>query len=129
MRRGFVTVSFLASVLVLGCGAPVESTATVTSWLDSRAGGTAVNVAGSWTDREWGTTYFQQAGNRLTGKVGAYVAYGSINGYVVSLALYSGGALYYTATLQMSQEGVLAGKYFRTTRQEEGWPMVLTRAM
>lgn len=128
MVQRFVLTSWLLCVALSSCGAPAEPPDTVNRWLDSRAGVSALNLGGAWTDSDWGSTYFQQHGNRLSGKLGAYTIYGSISGIVVSLAIYSGGVLNYTATLQMTPDGALLGKYFRTTQQTDGWPILLRRA-
>ncbi len=86
-----------------------------------------MNVSGAWKDRAWGSTYLRQCGSSVTGKVGSYNVYGRINGRVLSLSLWSNGAQYYTATLALDQHNILIGKYYRTTRQAYGWPMMLRR--
>ena len=104
---------------------PSEPRETIVRWLRSRTGPVGMDIGGAWTDTDWGSCYFRQNGSYVTGKVGDYVAYGRINGCVLSLSLWYNGAQYYTATLTLDRPGLLVGKYYRTTLQQTGWPMML----
>ena len=107
---------------------PPESRETISHWLRSRTGPAQMNVAGAWKDPQWGSTFLRQCNSSVTGKLGDYNVYGRINGRVLSVSLWYNGAQYYTATLVLQQPHVLIGRYYKTTRQVYGWPIMLKRS-
>ncbi len=127
MKIKIVLCAFILAVPTVSCGVQ-ESRETISTWLRARTGPAHINVAGAWKNREWGSTYLRQCGSSVTGKLGAYNVYGRINGRVLSVSLWYNGAQYYTATLVLEQQNVLIGKYYKTTRQAYGWPMMLKRS-
>lgn len=65
--------------------------------------------------------------NILSGAIGNYVIEGVVSGNKVYLVFLSGGVVYYTARLEMFEDGVLRGKYFDSDDKEQanGYPTSL----
>ncbi len=128
-------VCFFLLLLVACTGAMKQS--EVDPWLRNMAGQEPprLELTGKWRDAKgnavfgWGEGYLRQHHNQLEGVIGNYNLKGRIAGDRVYLVFISGGAVYYTARLEMLEEGLLSGNYYdaRDKAQENGYPTMLER--
>ncbi len=135
--RSFWTVFLTLSVIfVISCAHQVLKQNEIDPWLNTISGGKPpeINVTGKWHDAE-GSTYFgwgegslRQEGNKINGAIGEYKIIGTVSGKTVYLVFLSGGTVYYTARLQMSQD-LLTGNYFKASdkEQKKGYPTSLAK--
>ena len=95
----------------------------------------AINVTGKWYDPNgnpvfgWGEGYLRQNQNNISGAIGNYIIEGRVSSKKVYLVFLSGGKVYYTARLEMFEDGVLNGSYFDAgdIKQAGGYPTSLAR--
>jgi len=91
---------------------------------------------GKWHDAQgsgffgWGEGYLRQEQNKISGAICGYDIKGVISGKIVYLVFLSGGAIYYTARLEMSQD-VLIGNYFKGNdrKQTKGYSISLEKTV
>lgn len=128
----------LMGVALISCTAGLKKS-EIDPWLTDISGShaPAVNVEGKWQDADvdpntpfgWGKGMLEQTNGSIEGHIGNYNVTGKVSGNKVYLVFLSGGSVYYTARLEMKQEGVLRGNYFNADdlAQENGTPMNLEK--
>ncbi len=96
----------------------------IDSWLSkSGAEPPTIDVTGKWHDAQgsgflgWGEGYLRQEQNKISGTIGGYDIKGVVSGKTVYLVFLSGGAVYFTARLELSQD-LLIGNYFGSDREQ-----------
>lgn len=70
-----------------------------------------INVTGVWESVDWGVATMNQAGDRVTGTIGAYNIVGRISGQTAYFAYMYKDKAYYKSVLIM-QNGILLGHYY-----------------
>jgi hypothetical protein len=137
--RAFSTVFLtLSLVFVISCAHGTLRQNEIDPWLDTIAGGKApeIDITGKWHDAEgstffgWGEGYLRQEGNKINGAIGNYNVKGIVSGKTAYLVFLSGGAVYYTARLEMFQD-LLTGNYFKADdkEQKKGYPTSFARTV
>ncbi|HUL22723.1 MAG TPA: hypothetical protein VLZ10_14800 [Thermodesulfobacteriota bacterium] len=102
-------------------------------WLSKIAGNDPpeINLTGKWRDTAgtgmltWGEGFLTQDQNKVTGVIGDYKVVGIVSGKKVYLVFLYGDRIYYTASLELSQQFVqdeLAGSYFKAKDREQKYP-------
>ena len=145
--RSFTTLFLtLSLILVTSCASTLRQN-EIDPWLNARSSGQPpqINITGRWHDAQetgsrgwgywgwgslgWGEGYLQQEGNKVTGAIGNYNVQGIVSGKTVYLVFLYGGSVHYTARLEMSQQGLLAGNYFKGNDrgQTTGYPALFAR--
>ena len=107
----------VASCAVVILGALMTSCLSldrVDSWLLSKKGSAAINVAGVWDAGPlmgggWGSANLGQRGDEVFGSIGMYSVTGVVNGENVYLVFLSGSRVYYSAQLSPGKDGSLTG--------------------
>ena len=90
----------VAVVLILSVGLSAKDLETTgKAWLDAHSEPAAVNVNGSWHEKDWGTVVLLQAeGSRdVTGDGDGWAATGVVSGKQVFLLFSDKGTVAYTA--------------------------------
>ena len=84
-------------------------------WLASKAksGSPEINIAGLWTNSDWGDSYFQQDGGRVSGTLGGYPVRGVVNQRAAYLVIYTSSRPAYTAVLWFESQDILVGSWAR----------------
>jgi hypothetical protein len=117
----------LSLVLVISCALKQKE---IDPWLNTISGGNPpeIDITGKWRDAGggwfgWGEGYLHQEQNKISGTIGDYNIKGVVSGKTVYLVFLYGGAVYYTARLEMFQD-LLTGNYFsaKDKEQKKGYP-------
>jgi len=101
----------------------------IDSWLTISGGEPPkIDITGRWADAGtgmfgWGEGYLRQEKNKISGAIGDYNIEGVVSGKTVYLVFLYGGAVHYTARLEMFQD-LLTGNYFTANdkKQKKGYP-------
>ena len=104
----------VAVVLILSVGLSAKDLETTgKAWLDAHSEPAAVNVNGSWHEKDWGTVVLLQAeGSRdVTGDGDGWAATGVVSGKQVFLLFSDKGTVAYTAQLTWESDKSLNGSY------------------
>lgn len=119
------------------CSSAVLKQEEIPHWLSQISTGAPpeIDLTGKWYDAHgnvvfgWGEGYLRQDQNSVSGAIGNYLIQGRVAGKTVYLVFLSGGAVYYTARLEMFEEGLLKGSYFDADdrAQTGGYPTALAR--
>jgi hypothetical protein len=115
-KKHFSLVLPLAMVLVLTVGLSAGDIETKgKTWLGSHSDAAAINVNGSWHEKEWGTvTLTQSEGSRdVTGDGDRWDITGVVSGNQVFLLFSHKGKVTYTAKLTSQSDGSLDGSYLK----------------
>jgi len=80
-------------------------------WLGSFNQPAGLNITGTWASLEWGEGPLKQTGRQVTGTLGHYAVKGVVSGRKVYLQFLSDNWVYYSAVLERTPAGVLAGHY------------------
>ena len=136
-RTGFCKVILLITcgLFLVSCGMAMTKGQT---WLDSKKGNPEINVTGTWMSPEWGTATFKQWGSaklnqenrNVEGVLGDYPVRGVVSGNTISLLMYSGQKVDYSAELKASDNNTLKGFYSKYAIVDESTskrPMSLKR--
>ncbi len=125
-------------LITLSCSIGVLKQNEIEPWLLSVSGNAPaeLDISGKWYDAKgnkifgWGEGYFRQEKNKVTGVIGNYNVKGTVSGKHIYLVFIYGGAVYYTARLEMIEDGLLAGNYFDADdkTQSNGYPTSLAKA-
>lgn len=123
---------FFSTILLLALGLTACNTTeryarnnqAARTWLAANPASGNSRIAGHWQpdDAGWGKAKIEQAGNRVTGTIGAYSIEGHVQGDNLYLLMSDGGWVYYSAVLKKKGD-VLSGFYsahvpFSTQDQE-----------
>jgi hypothetical protein len=111
---GCLVLSALIALALPSCKTAekyAHNNAATTQWLSASAGKALIDVTGYWRSDDWGTSYFTQKGNRVTGHLGKYPVTGVIRGHTLYLAATEEGWTYYTIAVSRVQRGALEGYY------------------
>ena len=132
MKYPTIVIIALSLISFVSCASLEIKQDEIESWLIEISGDKPdnIHVAGDWRDPEsisvksfkftgWGDGYIRQTQNKLKGAIGAYYDKGIVSGDTVYLVFYTGGIVYYTARLEMIDEGELAGEYFEADDREQ----------
>jgi hypothetical protein len=105
----------IALLVVLPLLVPACFASKTKDWLAAKAipGAAEINIAGYWTNTDWGDGYFQQDGCRVSGSLGGYQVRGVVNQNVVYLAIDSRGYPAFTAMLWLEEADLLGGNWVR----------------
>jgi hypothetical protein len=104
----------VAVVLTLSVGLSAKDLETRgKAWLAAHSEPAAVNVNGSWHEKDWGTVVLLQAeGSRdVTGDGDGWAVTGVVSGKQVFLLFYDKGTVAYTAQLTWESDKSLNGSY------------------
>lgn len=123
MKKLMLILLIVPVFFIMSCASALKMT-DVDSWLATKATGqaAAVNITGTWTDAlndsnsfmSWGQGELTQKGNNVSGNISSYVIKGIVTGKTVYLVLSTGGAVDYTAKLELKSSGELYGNYFKS---------------
>ena len=107
-------------------------------WLKTISGGKPpeIDISGRWRDIQgtgiftWGEGDLRQEQEKITGTIGDYAIKGLVSGKMVYLVFMYGGAAYYSARLEISQD-LLTGNYFDANdrKQIKGYPISLAKTV
>lgn len=135
-KVGFVLFIF-SITFFLACSIGNLKKEDIPDWLSkvSPEAPPEIDVSGKWHDPNgnyvfgWGEGYLQQQQDSISGAIGSYMVEGRVSGKRVILVFLSGGRVYYTARLDMSDDGVLRGSYFDADdkKQTGGYPTAFAR--
>lgn len=106
--KTMLTITVLLCALYISCAG--IDTKQSNAWLSSKAGKSTFDITGKWDaggvfTGGWGQGNLLQEENKVYGTLGLYNVNGVINDDEVFLVLSSGGRLYYTAKLKISENG------------------------
>jgi len=105
----------LGLALALGCRAPGIDPKLASTWLDSKTEPANLDVSGDWESVAdylaggWGSGAWVQKDNQVTGTLGPYVLDGRVAGKKMYAVIQSGSRIYYTAVLELGEDGRLSG--------------------
>ena len=88
------------------------------AWLSDQMFPPEISVAGNWTSRAWGKTFFAQNDNKVRGYLGDYPVEGVVSGRKAYLLVSQGGWYYYSVVLEMPAPTILIGYYSRSVPYE-----------
>ena len=136
MHPGFTgkIVLGLGLALALGCRPPGLDPKLVTGWLDSKTEPVAMDVSGDWESVAsymaggWGSGAWVQKGNQVTGSLGPYLLDGRVAGNKLYAMIQSGERIYYTAVLEFTGNGRLAGMAYPKDLADAEHPSLENRA-
>ncbi len=132
MRRCFSLVLPVAMVLVLAVGLSAGDLETKgKAWLGSHSDAAAINVNGSWHEKDWGTvTLIEAQGSRdVTGDGDSWDITGVVSGKQIFLLFSHKGKVAYSAELTSESDGSLNGSYVKGFMEAKSKtrPMHLTK--
>ena len=132
MKYPTIVIIAFSLLSLVSCASLEIKQDEIDSWLISISGDSPskIDVAGDWRDPDsisvkslkftgWGDGYIRQNQNKLKGAIGGYNVKGIVSGEIVYLVFYTGGIVYYTARLEVIDDGELAGEYFEADDREQ----------
>ncbi len=136
--QSFLTVFLtLSLVFMISCATRGLKQNEIGPWLNTVSGGQPpkIDISGKWHDANgnfmvgWGEGYLHQEQNTISGSIGSYNIKGVVSGKTAYLVFLSGGAVYYTARLELFEDGILNGNYFYANDKDQinGYPTLLER--
>jgi len=134
MRTSTSLPLVLGLALALGCQAPGLDPKQVATWLDSKNEPADLNVSGDWESVAnymaggWGNAAWVQKGNRVTGTLGPYVFDGRVSGRKLYAMIQSRDRIYYTAVLEIGEDGRLSGMAYPKDLADAESPSLENRA-
>jgi hypothetical protein len=114
MKKDFSLLLPVAVALVLNVGLTAKDLDTKgKAWLDAHSEPAAVNVNGSWHEKDWGTVVLLQAegGRDVTGDGDGWAITGVVSGKQVFLLFSQKGTVAYTAELTWESDKSINGSY------------------
>ena len=109
------------------------------TWLEAQNMPSQMNVSGRWDAGEswsggWGEANLIQQGRNVSGTLGLYNVKGVISHKTMFITLTSGDYVYYTAKLDMKNDGSLSGMAYREAiagspeaEKVESFPIIMKR--
>ena len=126
------SMAILLMLSLVSCASIAMKQEEIEPWLVAMSSDkpAALTVEGKWRDPEsdgifgWGKGDIHQDGNKLRGTIGSYSVKGIVAGEIVYIVFFIKDRVYYTATLEMPEKGVLVGEYFQASdrEQKKGYP-------
>jgi hypothetical protein len=114
MKKYFSLLLPVVVVLILNIGLSAKDLDTKgKAWLDAHSEPAAVNVNGSWHEKDWGTVVLLQAegGRDVTGDGDGWAITGVVSGKQVFLLFSQKGTVAYTAELTWESDKSINGSY------------------
>jgi len=115
MRIFTLSTGLALSALLVACAVPTLDQRQAISWLDAKTEAPDLDVSGAWESVNgfmsggWGNASLVQNGAKVTGTLGLYTIDGKIAGKKLYAMILSGNKVFYTAILEPTKDGGLAG--------------------
>jgi len=129
----------LILLAVMSCRTGAAIAPNYDTWLEAQNMPSQMNVSGRWDAGEswsggWGEANLIQQGRNVNGTLGLYTVKGVISHKTMFITLTSGGYVYYSAKLDMKNDGSLSGVAYREAiagsleaEKVESYPIIMKR--
>jgi len=114
MKNIILGLSILLILSLMSCRTSAVNTANYEAWLGAQNMPSQMDVSGKWDAGDflsggWGDANLVQQGRDVFGTLGLYSVKGVVSHTTLFLEIISKGYVYYTAKLEMKNDGSLSG--------------------
>ena len=118
MKNIILGLSTLLILSLISCRTGAVNLPNYDAWLGAQSGPSQMDVSGRWDAGEswsggWGEANLIQKERNVNGTLGLYFVKGVVSQKTLFVTLISNGYVYYTAKLDMKDDGSLSGMAFK----------------